>query len=62
MDPRFTDWLACAGCEEREQISLMAHSTTLLLKCHSCGLASEYNIRKDTPIQNETDDGHFDTE
>ncbi|MFC4437688.1 MULTISPECIES: hypothetical protein [Natrialbaceae] len=50
MVNRFRDWLGCPACNERNDISRMAHRTDIVLECYECGKISEYKIGQDISI------------
>lgn len=50
MDLRFCQWLSCPGCDERDDVKMMAHQTDLVIECYECGQISEYTIGEDVPI------------
>ncbi|MFC6764840.1 hypothetical protein [Natrinema soli] len=49
---RFSDWVACPKCDERDDVSTLSHKTEMVFECHECGLISEFVIGEDIPLQN----------
>jgi hypothetical protein len=50
MGGRFRDWLGCPVCEERRDVSMMAHRTDIVLECYGCGEMAEFTIGRDISI------------
>lgn len=51
MDHGFRDWFACPECEEREEVSSLAHGTDIVFEYYDCGLVSEFVIGEDVSLQ-----------
>lgn len=51
MEYTFRNWLACPECNEREDLSTLAHHTDIVLECYECGQISEFVIGKDISLQ-----------
>jgi uncharacterized Zn finger protein len=49
---RFRDWVACPECEEREEVSTLAHKTDIVFECYECGLVSEFELSEENSFQN----------
>lgn len=52
MEYEFRDWLACPACDERTDVSILAHDADVVLECYECGLISEFIIGADVTLQN----------
>lgn len=51
MEFQFRDWFACPECDERDQVSGLAHDTDIVFECYECGTISEFTFGEDPPLQ-----------
>lgn len=52
MGYSFRDWFACPNCDEREEVSTLAHRTEIVFECYDCGLTAAFVIGEDISLQN----------
>lgn len=52
MGYSFQDWFACPNCDEREEVSTLAHMTEIVFECYECGLTSAFVIGEDVSLKN----------